>query len=98
MTDDRVSLSIPSYDFPHSIRHSKSKVKRGQQIELRGEVTRIDETASRSRPMYAQPLNRLQFAEGIERAFGDNFKYDPSAGQLRQGGGTFKFILAVART
>lgn len=48
--------------------------------------------------MYAQPLNRLQFAEGIERAFGDNFKYDPSAGQLRQGGGTFKFILAVART
>jgi hypothetical protein len=32
----------PSYNFPHSIRDS-SKVKRGQQIELTGEVTRIDE-------------------------------------------------------
>ncbi|MER8882582.1 hypothetical protein [Mesorhizobium sp. M0816] len=43
VTEDRVSVSLPSYGFPHSIRDSKSKVKRGQQIELRGEVTRIDE-------------------------------------------------------
>ena len=37
-----VSVSIPSYDFPHSIRDS-SKVKRGQQLELTGEVMRIDD-------------------------------------------------------
>ncbi|MER8393474.1 hypothetical protein NKH98_23515 [Mesorhizobium sp. M0833] len=43
VTDDRISVSIPSYNFPHSIVDSKSKVKRGQQIELMGEVTRIDE-------------------------------------------------------
>lgn len=43
VTDDRISVSIPSYNFPHSIVDSKSKVKRGQQIELRGEITRIDE-------------------------------------------------------
>lgn len=29
MTDDRVSLSTPSYESPHSIRHSKFKAKRG---------------------------------------------------------------------
>ncbi|PZV37219.1 hypothetical protein B5V02_12820 [Mesorhizobium kowhaii] len=40
--EDTVSVSIPSYDFPHAIRDS-SKVKRGQQIELTGEVTRIDD-------------------------------------------------------
>ncbi|MER8709133.1 copper-binding protein [Mesorhizobium sp. M1088] len=43
VTEDRVSVSIPTYNFPHSIVDSKSKVKRGQQIELMGEVTRIDE-------------------------------------------------------
>ena len=40
--DDRVSVMIPSYDFPHSIRET-SKVKHGQEIELKGEVTRIDD-------------------------------------------------------
>ncbi|WP_367226856.1 hypothetical protein [Mesorhizobium sp.] len=40
--EDHVSVAIPSYNFPHSIRES-SKVKRGQQIELTGEVTRIDD-------------------------------------------------------
>ncbi|MER8388258.1 hypothetical protein NKH14_22555 [Mesorhizobium sp. M1380] len=47
VTDDRISVSIPSYNFPHSIVDSKSKVKRGQQIELMGEVTRIDEEGSK---------------------------------------------------
>lgn len=42
VTEDRVSVSIPSYNFPHSIRDT-SKVKRGQKIELTGEVTRVDE-------------------------------------------------------
>ncbi|MER8398225.1 hypothetical protein [Mesorhizobium sp. M0306] len=41
--EDRVSVSIPGYKFPHSIKDSASNEKRGQQIELRGEVTRIDE-------------------------------------------------------
>lgn len=41
--EDRVSVSIPSYNFPHSIRDSTTKVKRGQKIELLGEVTRVDD-------------------------------------------------------
>jgi hypothetical protein len=43
VTDDRISVSIPSYNFPHSIVDSTSKVKKGEHIELRGEITRIDE-------------------------------------------------------
>lgn len=41
--EDRVSVSIPSYNFPHSILDSTTKVKRGQKIELLGEVTRVDD-------------------------------------------------------
>src|SRR5437868_14200179 len=43
VTEDRVSVSIPSYNFPHSIIEPTSKVKKGQPIELIGDVTRIDE-------------------------------------------------------
>lgn len=43
VTEDRVSVSIPSYGFPHSFVDRATKVKRGQQIELTGEVTRVDE-------------------------------------------------------
>jgi hypothetical protein len=43
VTEDRVSVSIPSYGHPHSIVDKISKVKRGQPIELVGDVTRIDE-------------------------------------------------------
>ncbi|TIQ25057.1 hypothetical protein [Mesorhizobium sp.] len=46
VTEDRVSVSIPSYGFPHSI-IDHTKVKKGQPIELRGEVTRIDEEGGR---------------------------------------------------
>ncbi|AZO75345.1 MULTISPECIES: hypothetical protein [unclassified Mesorhizobium] len=42
VTDDRVSVSIPSYGFPHSIVDRTSKVKKGQPIELVGDVTHID--------------------------------------------------------
>ncbi|RWM28487.1 hypothetical protein [Mesorhizobium sp.] len=42
VTEDRVSVSIPSYGFPHSIIDKKSKVKRGQPIELVGDITHID--------------------------------------------------------
>ncbi|TIT82387.1 MAG: hypothetical protein E5W45_01900 [Mesorhizobium sp.] len=43
VTEDRFSVSIPSYNHPHSIVDKTTKVKRGQQIELTGAVTRIDE-------------------------------------------------------
>ncbi|RWO57072.1 MAG: hypothetical protein EOS14_24690 [Mesorhizobium sp.] len=46
VTEDWVSVSIPSYGFPHSI-IDHTKVKKGQQIELTGEVTRIDEEAGK---------------------------------------------------
>ncbi|MER9120620.1 hypothetical protein NKH93_29150 [Mesorhizobium sp. M0954] len=42
ITEDRVSVSIRGYDFPHSST-DHTKVNRGQQIDLKGEVTRIDE-------------------------------------------------------
>ncbi|MER9971591.1 hypothetical protein NKJ94_33665 [Mesorhizobium sp. M0060] len=42
VTEDRVTVSIPSYGSPHSI-VDRTKVNRGQQIELSGEVTRIDD-------------------------------------------------------
>ncbi|TPN03793.1 hypothetical protein FJ973_29560 [Mesorhizobium sp. B2-1-3] len=43
VTEDRVSVSLPGYNFPHSIVDKSTKVKRGQQIELQGEVLRVDE-------------------------------------------------------
>ncbi|MER8637651.1 hypothetical protein [Mesorhizobium sp. M1365] len=46
VTEDRVSVSIPSYSFPHSI-IDHTKVKKGQEIELAGEITRIDEEGGR---------------------------------------------------
>lgn len=42
VTEDHVSLAIPSYGFPYSIRDSKSKVKKGQPWELTGDVIHID--------------------------------------------------------
>ena len=42
VTEDRVSVSVPSYNFPHSIIDPATKLVKGQQIELTGHVTRID--------------------------------------------------------
>ncbi|ESY64429.1 hypothetical protein NKI77_31270 [Mesorhizobium opportunistum] len=42
VTADRVSVSIPSYGFPHSIIDRTSQVQQGQPIELIGSVTHID--------------------------------------------------------
>lgn len=42
VTDDRISVSIPTYGFPHSIRDTKTKVKKGQTIELTGQVVHTD--------------------------------------------------------
>lgn len=41
--EDRISLSIPTYGFPYSIRDLKSKVKKGQAWELTGDVVHVDE-------------------------------------------------------
>ncbi|OWK20725.1 hypothetical protein [Mesorhizobium amorphae] len=43
VTEDRVSVSIPSYGFPHSIVDRTSTLKKGQSIELTGDVLRVDE-------------------------------------------------------
>jgi hypothetical protein len=42
VTDELVSVSIPTYGFPHAIYYTE-KVKRGQQIEIVRPITRIDE-------------------------------------------------------
>ncbi|CDX45668.1 hypothetical protein [Mesorhizobium sp. ORS 3428] len=42
VTDDRISVSIPAYGFPHSIVDRTSKVKKGRPIELVGDVAHID--------------------------------------------------------
>jgi 2-phosphoglycerate kinase len=47
VTEDRVSVSIPSYGQPHSILDRTSKVKQGQEIELIGDVTYVDEEAGK---------------------------------------------------
>jgi hypothetical protein len=39
--DERVSVAIPSYNFPHSIRNTKAR--KGDRIELAGEVRRVDD-------------------------------------------------------
>ena len=38
VTEDRVSVSIPSYSFPHSVIDRTSKVAKGQHIELTGDL------------------------------------------------------------
>jgi len=42
VTNDRISVSIPTYGFPHSVRDSTMKVVKGQKIELIGSVTRVE--------------------------------------------------------
>jgi len=43
VTEDRVSVLIPSYDQPHSIVDTTPHISSGQKIELVGEVMRVDE-------------------------------------------------------
>lgn len=42
VTEDHVSVSIPTYGFPHSIVDRTTKVKKGQVVELTGNVIHID--------------------------------------------------------
>lgn len=43
VTEDRVSVSIPSYGQPHSVVDQTTKLQKGQHIELIGNVTHIQE-------------------------------------------------------
>jgi|GEM_PF-1569970 len=43
VTEDRISVLIPSYDHPHSIVDSTPHISSGQKIELIGPVVRVDE-------------------------------------------------------
>jgi len=45
VTEDRVSVLIPSYHQPHSIVDTTPNINSGQKIELTGEVTHIDAEA-----------------------------------------------------
>ncbi|MBM2715486.1 hypothetical protein JQK88_30630 [Mesorhizobium caraganae] len=45
VTEDRVSVLIPSYHQPHSIVDTSPNVNSGQKIELIGDVTHIDPDA-----------------------------------------------------
>ena len=47
VTEDRVSVSIPSYDRPHSIVDRTTKVAKGQPIELVGDVPYVDQELAR---------------------------------------------------
>ncbi|WP_164761957.1 MULTISPECIES: hypothetical protein [unclassified Mesorhizobium] len=42
VTEDRVSVSIPGYNFPHSVIDPATRLTKGQLMELSGGVTRID--------------------------------------------------------
>ncbi|MER8645743.1 hypothetical protein [Mesorhizobium sp. M1252] len=54
--EDHVSVSIPSYNFPHSILDRTTKVKRGQQIELVGNVTYVDEEGGKVTIILGPPV------------------------------------------
>ncbi|QKC81556.1 hypothetical protein [Mesorhizobium sp. NZP2077] len=43
VTEDRVSVLIPTYGQPHSIVDSTPYINSGQKIELTGEVVRVDD-------------------------------------------------------
>ncbi|MEZ2330667.1 hypothetical protein AB6802_13175 [Mesorhizobium sp. RCC_202] len=43
VTEDRISVLIPSYSQPHSIEDTTLHISSGQKIELTGEVIRVDE-------------------------------------------------------
>ncbi|WP_318012368.1 hypothetical protein [Mesorhizobium sp. CA4] len=43
VTEISVSVTIPSYDFPHSIIDRTTEITHGQEIELAGDVTHVDE-------------------------------------------------------
>ena len=43
VTEDRISVLIPSYSQPHSLVDTTPNISSGQKIELTGEVLRVDD-------------------------------------------------------
>ncbi|RVD27090.1 hypothetical protein [Mesorhizobium sp. M4B.F.Ca.ET.017.02.2.1] len=66
--EERVSVSIPTYGHPHSI--ADRTAGNGQNIELIGEVTRIDEQAGKVtvnlRPVVTVDLDQVKLVTGYE--------------------------------
>lgn len=66
--EERVSVSIPTYGHPHSI--ADRTARNGQNIELIGEVTRIDEQAGKVtvnlRPVVTVDLDQVKLVTGYE--------------------------------
>ncbi|WP_329609651.1 hypothetical protein [Mesorhizobium muleiense] len=68
VSEDRVSVSIPSYNFPHSI--VDRMANKGQNIELIGEVTSIDDEAGKVtinlRPLMTVDLDQVRLVTGYK--------------------------------
>ncbi len=65
INQSHVSVAIPGYNFPYSIRDSSKMRMRGQQVELTGEVTRIDnETVTIALgPLVTVALDKVRLVE-----------------------------------
>ena len=66
VTPDRISVTIPSYGFPHSVVDSTSKAVIGQHMELIGPVTRIDgdKVTISLRPLVTVDVEHVRLVEG----------------------------------
>ena len=65
VTPDRISVTIPSYAFPHSVADSTSKAVIGQNMELTGKVTRVegDKVTISLRPLVTVDAEHVRLVE-----------------------------------
>ena len=65
VTPDRISVTIPSYAFPHSVVDSTSKAVIGQNMELTGKVTRVegDKVTISLRPLVTVDAGHVRLVE-----------------------------------
>jgi len=65
VTPDRISVTIPSYAFPHSVLDSTSNAVIGQHMELTGHVTRIDgdEVTISLRPLVTVDVEHVRMVQ-----------------------------------
>jgi len=65
VTPDRISVTIPSYAFPHSVVDATSKASIGQHMELTGQVTRIDgdKVTISLRPLVTVDIEHVRLVE-----------------------------------
>lgn len=67
---DRISVTIPSYAFPHSVVDSTSKALIGQNMELTGKVTRVegDKVTISLRPLVTVDAEHVRLVESYVAA------------------------------